>query len=255
MADPRILEVKGVSVRFGGVRAVSDIDFGVAPAEVVGLVGPNGSGKSTFLNALSGLVDATGEAWIGGTRLPFSRPGVARRLGVLRTFQTAQIVGELTCLENVLLSTSDRRQTGLVGAWFRQLAMGHHEQARWEAAWHALEAVGLTEVFGDGAGTLPAGSLRLLELARTIVAQPAIILLDEPSAGLNAAETRGLGEILAKVRSTGVALLVVDHKTAFLDELCDRIVVLQLGRVIAEGEPGHIWNDVRVADAYLGGTR
>ncbi len=255
MTDGPLLQARKISVRFGGVHAVADVDLDVGHDEVVGLVGPNGSGKSTFLNALSGLVDATGTVKVEGRHLPFGKPGAVRRLGVLRTFQTAQTVGELTCLENVLLSTSDRRHTGLAGAWARQRAMGHHEQARWEAAWHALDQVGLADVFDAPAGTLPAGRLRLLELARTIVAKPMIVLLDEPSAGLNAAETQDLGDILAIMRTSGIALLIVDHKTTFLDALCDRIVVLQLGRVIAEGEPGTIWNDDRVADAYLGGHR
>jgi len=252
MAD--VLRVEGVAVHFGGVRAVDGVSLRLRDGEILGLVGPNGSGKSTLLNALTGLVPAHGQAYLDGRPLPLGRPLAIRRLGLLRAFQTAQTFGELSCIENVLLSTPDRRLTGLTGSWGPRWAMWRHERGRWARALDALQRVGLDDLAEQQASLLTYGQQRLLELARCLAGAPRVLLLDEPSAGLNATETGGLAELLEGVRDDGVPIVLVDHKIDFVDRLCDRLVVLQLGAVIAEGEPTAVWSDPAVADAYLGAT-
>ncbi|MEO6125145.1 MAG: ABC transporter ATP-binding protein [Ilumatobacteraceae bacterium] len=247
-----MLSANGITVRFGGVVAVDNVSFDVPDGTTLGLIGPNGSGKSTFLNALTGVVPSTGTASLDGRRLPLGKPRSTRRAGLARTFQTPQNFGELSCIENVLLADSDRRFTGLTGAWLARPSMWRSERARWKRALDHLELVGLGAHAEQPASLLSYGQQRMLELARSLVGTPSILLLDEPSAGLNATETAELGRILLDVRDRGLALLIVDHKIDFIDSLCDTIVVLQLGRVVASGAPSEVWKDPVVVEAYLG---
>jgi ABC-type branched-subunit amino acid transport system ATPase component len=189
---------------------------------------------------------------VAGTAVPTGRPQRTRRAGVARTYQTPQTFTALTCIENVLLGAPDRRRSGiLAGAIARPVVLAD-ERRRWAEAQAALERVGLPDHAERPAAGLPHRDQRLLELARALVGRPRIVLLDEPSAGLNAAETDALCELLVGLRTEGTSLLVVDHKIDFITELCDRVVVLELGHVIAEGDPHEIWSDQRVVDVYLG---
>jgi ABC-type branched-subunit amino acid transport system ATPase component len=171
---------------------------------------------------------------------------------VVRTFQAPQNWLNLSVLENVALGSPDRAATGLLSALVRRRAVRRHERDRWAAAAAVLDRVGLTPLAGASASVLTYGQQRLLELARAMVAEPKVLLLDEPAAGLNAAETGVLAELLAGLGREGVSCVVVDHKIDFLDAICARIVVLQLGAVIAEGPPVEIWHQPGVIDAYLG---
>jgi ABC-type branched-subunit amino acid transport system ATPase component len=247
-----MLRAEGIAVSFGGVRAVDDVSLAAGRDELVGLVGPNGSGKTTLLNALCGVVPAEGRVTVDGRPLRLGHPTSTARAGVARVFQTPQVFDRLTCLENVMLGSSDRRGRGLAGVWLGRWDMWRREDARAEAAAALLERVGLAEREHEPASVLSYGQRRLLELARALASDPTVLLLDEPSAGLNDAETAALAELLVGLRRTGRALVVVDHKVDFLDQVCDRLVVLELGRVIAEGPPDAVWSDRRVVDAYLG---
>lgn len=246
------LEARDISVHFGGVVACDGISLAVEPGEIVGLTGPNGSGKSTFLNAVLGLVDATGELRIDGRSVVLGTPGSIRRWGVVRTFQAPQNWLNLSVLENVALGSPDRDATGLLAALTRRRTVHRHERARWDAAAAVLDRVGLTPLAEASASVLTYGQQRLLELARAMVAEPRVLLLDEPAAGLNATETGVLAELLTGLGREGVSCVVVDHKIDFLDAISARIVVLQLGAVIAEGPPVEIWHQPGVIDAYLG---
>jgi ABC-type branched-subunit amino acid transport system ATPase component len=246
------LVARDISVSFGGVRAVDDVTISLNRHEILGLIGPNGSGKSTFLNAVTGVVPADGSLEVDGKPVKLGHPGDVRRAGVMRAYQTPQTYLELTCIENVLLSSPDRRYTGIFASTVLRPIMMRHEKARWHRACEALARVGLIEKAEYSAATLSYGQQRLLEIARTIAGEPQVILLDEPSAGLNATETDILAGHLRSLRAEGMSLLVVDHKIDFIANLCDRVVVLELGRLVAEGDPRGIWDDERVVNAYLG---
>ncbi|MFE2432761.1 ABC transporter ATP-binding protein [Streptomyces sp. NPDC059373] len=248
-----MLEAKDIKVRFGGVVAVDGLSLTVEDHEVVGLIGPNGSGKSTFINALTGLVAAGGQLRVNGSSVRLGWPGRLSRHGVLRTFQTPQVHDDLTCLENVLIGLQDWRVRTLLPAWFRRPAMMRHERGQWDLAYDALSFARLENEAGQLAGALSYGQRRRLELARTYAGKPRTLLLDEPAAGLNDVETTELVDLLTRWREqNGPALLVVEHKIDFLEELCHRMVVLELGRKIAEGNPAEVWANPRVVDAYLG---
>ncbi len=247
-----MLTAEQITVAFGGVRAVDDVSLEVADGELLGLVGPNGSGKTTLLNAVCGIVPASGSLTVAGRAVRLGRLGAARRAGLARVFQAPQTYGELSCLDNVLLAAPDPGLRGLAGAWLARPAMWRRERARWSAGLAALETVGLADRALEPSAALSYGQRRLLELARALAGRPAVLLLDEPSAGLNDAETASLAALLRSVRADGQTLVVVDHKIDFLDALCDRLVVLELGRVIARGTPAEVWADERVISAYLG---
>jgi ABC-type branched-subunit amino acid transport system ATPase component len=174
--------------------------------------------------------------------------------GVRRTYQTPQRYLELSCIDNVLLSTTDRALTGVLSSIVLRPLMLRRERARWRHAAEALDRVGLLDLAEEPAGSLSYGGQRMLELARVIAGDPKVVLLDEPSAGLNDAETELLAGHLRLLRQEGVSLLVVDHKIDFISTLCDRVIVLELGRLVAEGDPHGIWEDERVQNAYLGVT-
>jgi ABC-type branched-subunit amino acid transport system ATPase component/ABC-type branched-subunit amino acid transport system permease subunit len=247
-----LLEARGVRVRFGGVVAVDHVDLTLHDDEILGLVGPNGSGKTTLLNALTGVVDAEGEEQVDGERIRLGRPGRVRALGILRTYQSPQTYAHLTCLEDVALSTPDRRFAGLAASSFGRPPMNRHERLRWRDAVAALDRVGLAAATEAPTSRLSYGQRRMLELARAIHAEPRALLLDEPSAGLNAAETEELAEQLRRLSGDGVAILVVDHKLDFITSLCTRVAVLELGQLVAVGPPDVVFADPRVVDAYLG---
>jgi ABC-type branched-subunit amino acid transport system ATPase component/ABC-type branched-subunit amino acid transport system permease subunit len=247
-----VLEAHDIKVQFGGVRAVDGVSLSVLENEILGLVGPNGSGKTTFLNALSGVVPASGSLRVRRSRVRLGRAGRVRALAVVRTYQTPQAYDHLTCIEDVLLSTPDRSLTGVTPACLGRLAVVRRDRARWEAAARALERVGLLGLAEEPAARLSYGQRRMLELARAINGQPQILLLDEPSAGLDSSETDQLVAHLRHLQREGVSMLLVDHKLDFITSLCDRVAVLELGRLVAVGPAATVFEDHRVVDAYLG---
>lgn len=247
-----LLECLDLTVLFGGVAALYKVSLSVADNEVVGLIGPNGSGKSTFLNAVTGLVPASGKVRVNGAEVPLGRPGAIAGHRVFRTYQTPQVARELTSLENVLVASPDHRHRGFIGAWVARPAMLRRDRRRWAKAVDALGTVGLLDKANVAAGALSYGEQRHLEVARALCAEPALLLMDEPAAGLSSAETTSLSELLRQVTARGVSLLVIEHKIGFIESLCSRIVVLDVGRQIASGAPAEVWKDPAVIGAYLG---
>ncbi|MER5945545.1 ABC transporter ATP-binding protein [Streptomyces sp. NPDC001904] len=232
-----VLEVEGVGVRFGGVRALDGVDLRLAAGEVCGLIGPNGAGKTTFFDVVSGIrrPDA-GRVLLDGADITRRSPVWRARHGMRRTFQRQQLFGQLTVADQLLVAQEWRR--GGADA-------GHARKL--------LEACGLTDVAGAWAGTLPVGRARMVELARAAADRPRVLLLDEPASGMTAGERELLASVVRGLaEESGCAVLLVEHNVAFVMELCARVVVLDLGAVLAEGTPEAVRADRRVRDAYLG---
>ena len=252
VAGPAIIKAADVRVTFGGVRAVDGVSLDVRDDEILGLVGPNGSGKTTFLNALTGVVPASGSLEVAGQPVPLGTPGRSRAVGVVRTYQAPQTYDRLSCIEDVLISTSDRRFTGVLarGSCARSCCGTNVPVGR--VAVDALTRVGLGDLAELPAGRLTYGQRRLLELARAIAGGSARPVARRAVGGPRRFGNRDPRGYLVDLRDEGVSLLVIDHKLDFITQLCDRIAVLEQGRLVAVGDAATVFEDQRVIDAYLG---
>jgi len=250
------LVASGVRKAFGGVVAVDNASITVSESRISGLIGPNGAGKSTLLSILSGFLrpDA-GTVRLGELDVARRGPATAARHGLIRTFQAAAPVRSLSVGDNVLLGMHLRFTGGPLAVLLRTPTMRAQErQARGEVA-ALLEDIGLADLQDVDAGRLTFGQLRFLEIARALAARPRLLLLDEPTAGLNTVESDRLAALITSISGRGVGLLVVDHNVPFLFAICDRITVMNYGSIIAEGPPGEIETDPAVREAYLGTER
>ncbi|MFF2654398.1 ABC transporter ATP-binding protein [Streptomyces sp. NPDC058045] len=247
-----ILDARGVTMRFGGLTAVRGVDLTVGSGEIVGLIGPNGAGKTTFFNCLTGLYTPTeGEVRYRGTKLP-AKSFKVTAAGVARTFQNIRLFGNMTVLENVLVGRHTRTKEGLWSALLRGPGFHRAEQASRERATELLEFVGLAEKADHLARNLPYGEQRKLEIARALASEPGLLLLDEPTAGMNPQETRATEELVFAIRDQGIAVLVIEHDMRFIFNLCDRVAVLVQGQKLVEGDSATVQADERVIAAYLG---
>ena len=242
-----LLRTESISVAFGGVKALVDVDVQVGAGELVGLIGPNGAGKTTLIDAVTGFTPVTaGRVSLAGRDLGGLAPDRRARLGLARTFQGAETFAPLTVTEHLLVAAQ------APGAWGALRDLVAPRRAHLVGVGWVLDELGLTPVAGQYPDDLSYGQRKLVDLARALVTKPKVVLFDEPAAGLDSTETAELAGLLRAVRERGVGVLLIDHDMDLVLEVCDRVYVLDFGRIIASGSPAEVRADGKVIDAYLG---
>jgi ABC-type branched-subunit amino acid transport system ATPase component len=247
------LEIRDLSVRFGGVRAVSGVSLGVSAGEILSIIGPNGAGKTTIFNVVTGLYRPTaGEVRLRGQPIAGFPPHVRARLGVARTFQNIRLFRDLTVEENVRVARYGHARVGLLAALLRTQGFRRDRGETDRKVAALLDGVGLGGRGGELARSLPYGDQKRVELARALAAEPSVLLLDEPAAGMSTAEADDLMALIRSLRDRGLAILLVEHHIRVVMGVSDRVAVLNHGELIAEGPPATVRRDPAVIAAYLG---
>ena len=248
-----IMEVRNLTVKFGGLTALDDVSFDIRRGEILGLIGPNGAGKTTCFNAMTGVYKPTsGKVFLEGVSIGGRLRHKITRLGLARTFQNIRLFGEMTAIENVVVGLDARHKTSVMGALLRLPRHVREEKSSIGRAMALLEFVGIAEDAAVLSRNLSYGHQRRLEIARALATDPKVLCLDEPAAGFNPAEKEGLMDLIRAIRDDGYTILLIEHDMKLVMGVTDRIVVLEFGKKLADGLPIEIRNDPRVVAAYLG---
>jgi branched-chain amino acid transport system ATP-binding protein len=248
-----MLRVEGLTKIFGGLTALEDVSFSIKKGEITGIIGPNGAGKTTLFNIISGIYSlSSGEIFLEEENISKFPPEKLARRGLVRTFQNIELFSQMTVLENVMVGLHTKSKSGIFSCAFKLPGHLKEERRIREKALYWLEFNGIADLAQVTAGNLPFGNGRLLEIARAMALDPSIILMDEPAAGLNSRETAQLADIIVKLKESGVTVVLVEHDMELVMDICDSIVVLDLGRKLATGTPREIQENPAVIAAYLG---
>jgi len=248
-----MLDVKNITKIFGGLTALDDVSFSIRKGEITGIIGPNGAGKTTLFNIITGIyTQSAGTIYFNNKNITGYPPEKLAGLGLVRTFQNIELFGQMSVQENVMVGLHTRSRSGIISCAFKLPGHVKEERDVRGKALHWLEFCGLSDFSGLEAANLPFGKGRMLEIARALALQPDIILMDEPAAGLNNRETNHLADIIRKIRDSGVTVVLVEHDMELIMDICDSIVVLDLGKKLAEGTPRQIQENPAVIAAYLG---
>lgn len=251
-----LLTIDGVSKRFGGVQAVDDVSLNINAGEIYGLIGPNGAGKTTCFNLITGLYAAdSGSFALNGRAYSPKNVEKVTAAGIARTFQNVRLFNQMSVLENVMVGRHVRTRNGLWAVLTKNKRARQEEAETLEQAWHWLEYTGIAKFAHYRACDLAYGHQRRLEIARALATDPLLLALDEPAAGMNAAEKIALGELLKNIRNDGKTLLMIEHDVKLVMSICDSVTVLDYGKVIASGTPDVVRRDPRVISAWLGGQK
>ncbi len=248
-----MLKLNGITKIFGGLTALEDVSLEVQKGSITGVIGPNGAGKTTLFNIVTGLYTQTsGTVYLGEKNISFFAAEALAPLGLVRTFQNVELFGRMTVLENVMVGLHTKSSSGIVSCAFKLPWQIREEKQVREKALHWLEFTGLADEAGITANNLPFGKGRLLEIARTLAVEPQLILMDEPAAGLNSLETSELAGLIRKIRESSITIALVEHDMELVMDVCDSIIVLNLGKLLAVGTPREIQENPAVIAAYLG---